>query len=256
MELVTNKFSNMKVIICFFSILSVAIITSCSSCDNKMEKKIILKLEVFGEFPHKTVVLELVNNSGNDYCILSLEGLDISRLSFNPTTNDTSWIEHGLMFFWLSRTTIPVYNPEMQVLEPDDLYNLQETYNSYPEFKYYYEKMRKMIKNTYDEDRAEYYHLNLYYIFSRAVFIKSNDKWSDTLFFGNYFQNAPDNILKISFNYPPHLYTWEHDTISMKNILHIWQDELGLQMPKSFDGFKVITDEIAFSDSVIVQRVR
>ncbi len=255
MGLVTNKFSNMKVIICFFSILCITHIASCSSGENKMGDKFQLELRFIDKFPDRALVMEFKNNSENDYCILGFEGLDISYLHVNFVTGDTSWFDDEL-FFMLSRTTMPVYNPEMQVLEPDDLYNLQETYNSYPEFKYYYEKMRKMIKNTYDEDRAEYYHLNLYYIFSRAIFIKSNDKWSDTLFFGNYFQKMPDNILKISFNYPSHLYTWEHDTISMKNILHIWQDELGLQMPQTFDGFKVITDEIRFSDSVIVQRPR
>ncbi len=221
-----------------------------------MEDKISLNIEVIGEFPFEALVMELTNNSENDYCILGFRGIDIRRQYFNPYSNDTSWIEHGGLFFSLGRTTMPVYNPEIEVLEAGDLYNLQETYNHYPEFKDFYEKMRGMIKKSYDEDIAEYNQLNFYYLFSSAIFIKANDRWSDTLFFGNYFQSAPDAVLKMSFTYPPHVYTWEHDTISLKNALFKWQDELKFQIPQSFDGFKVITDEITFSDSVIVKRPR
>jgi hypothetical protein len=220
-----------------------------------MGDKFLLKLKVIDKYPDRALVMEFVNNSEKDYCILGFEGFDIRYQHVNPVTGDTSWFNDEF-FFMFSRTTIPVYNPEMEVIEIDDIYNLQEAYNSYPEFKSYYEKMREKIKNNYDEEWSGLYKSLLFDIFNYAIFIKSNEKWSDTLLFGNYFHKMPDQILKVSFAYPPHYYTWAHDTISMKNILHNWQDELGLQMPQTFDGFKVITDEIEFSDSVIVQRVQ
>ena len=244
----------MKIIIYSLLILFVVFILSCSSSDYKMDYKLSLQLEVSGEFPDKSVVMKLVNNSENDYCILGFEGFDINRLYFDPFTNDTSWIEHGEIFFLLSRA-IPEYNPEMETSQNLDLYSLPKSYDSFPEFIVHYEKMRELIKKNYDEEWTEYYQSLLWGIFCTAIFIKSNDVWGDTLFLGNYFQNAPNSILKISFSYPRNIYSW-NDTISIRNTIYNWQDELGLKFPRAFDGFRVITDEIRFSDSVIVQKPR
>lgn len=255
MGLVTNRFSIMKAIIYLFSILGIALLSSCSTSENKKVDEFQLKLRVIDKYPDRALVMEFANNSNNDYCILGFKGLDISYLYVDSISGDTSWFDDEF-FYMRSRTTLPVYKPEMEFKEINDLYELEDSYNIYPEFESCYDSLRKMIKETYDKDKSEFYQGDLFLIFNRSVFIKANEVWKDTISFGNYFQKAPNTILKFSLTYPQQLRTWDYNTISLNDFLFSLQDELKFEFPHTFDGFKVLTDEIEFSDSVIVQHFR
>ena len=253
MGLVTNIFVIMKAIIYLFSILGVALISSCSSVENKKGDEFQLKLRVIDKYPDRALVTEFVNNSNNDYCILGFYDIDIYYLYVDSISGDTSWFIEE--FFYLrNKTSLPVYKPEMEFTENNDLYELNDSYNIYPEFESCYDSLRRMIKETYDKDKSEFYQVKLALIFNPSVFVRANEVFRDTISFGNYFQKAPNTILKFSLTYPKQMRTWNYKAISLNDFLFNLQDELKFELPNTFDGFKVLTDEIEFSDSVIVQQ--
>ncbi len=254
MGLVTNKFFNMKVMMFLFLMVCIILLPSCSISENKIDEKFKLELRIINKFPNRALVIELLNNSENNYCILGFKGIDVHSLYVNSISGDTCWIDTELSFFMLSRTTIPIYNSQMENAEKD-LYELKDSFSNYPEFEYSYNRFHDMIKKSYPMDRSELYQSMLDLIFNNTIFLKANEKWSDTIYFGNYFNKAPNSILKFSFKYPPKYHTWEHDLISMSEILHLWKSDPGLRMPNTFDGYKVISDGLYLSDSLIVKRV-